>query len=80
MVQLWVYANTVLCFIEHSILDSYKPILFLRYVDNIFATSICKEFYTLFKTQCPDVQLESVTIDTKGYLSRSTFSNPHSII
>ena len=31
------YANTVLYFIEHSILDSYKPILYLRYIDDIFA-------------------------------------------
>ena len=64
------YANTVLYFIEHSILDSYKPILYLRYIDDIFAifpsTAICNDFYTLFNTQCPDIQLESVTIDTKG--------------
>ena len=64
------YANTVLYFIEHSILDSYKPILYLRYIDDIFAifpsTAICNNFYTLFNTQCPDIQLESVPIDTKG--------------
>jgi len=64
------YANTVMFYIEHTLIDKYKPILYLRYIDDIFAIlptiEICKKFIIEFNNQCSNIQLESVTIAKSG--------------
>jgi len=64
------YANTVMFYIEHTIIDKYEPILYLRYIDDIFAilptVDICKKFIGEINNQCSNIQLESVTIGKTG--------------
>ena len=64
------YANTVMFYIEHTIIDKYKPTLYLRYIDDIFAIlptiDICKKFIGEINNQCSNIQLDSVTIGKTG--------------
>jgi hypothetical protein len=64
------YANIVMFYIEHKIIDQYKPILYLRYIDDIFAVlptkEICEKVITSLNNQCCNIQLESVTIGKSG--------------
>jgi hypothetical protein len=64
------YANTVMYYIEHTIIDQYKPTLYMRFIDDIYAIlpneNICKELITSTNNKCVKIQLESVTIGKSG--------------
>jgi len=64
------YANTVMFYIEHTIIDKHKPTLYLRYIDDIFAIlptiDICKKVIGELNNQCSNIQLDSVTIGKSG--------------
>jgi hypothetical protein len=64
------YANTVMYYIEHTIIDQYKPTLYMRFIDDIYAIlpneNISKELITSINNKCVNIQLESVTIGKSG--------------
>jgi len=78
------HANTVMFYIEHTIIDKYKPTVYLRYIDDIFTIlptiEICKNFIREFNNQCCNIQLESVTIGKTGIFLDLTLEIKNEII
>jgi hypothetical protein len=64
------YANTVMYYIEHTIIDQYNPTLYMRFIDDIYAIlpneNISKELITSINNKCVNIQLESVTTGKSG--------------
>lgn len=64
------YANLVLFFIEEPLLLKHTPLLYQRYLDDIFAIFPCKEiaeqYGYAFNQICPEIQLDAITIGNNG--------------
>ena len=63
------YANLVLYVLERELVHQYKPILYLRYLDDIFALfqdkQPAEDFIKSFNAQLPQIQLDAVNFDVK---------------
>jgi hypothetical protein len=79
-----VYANLVLFYIEEPLLSKqqYQPLLYQRYLDDIFAIFPSTETATLygitFNQVCSDIQLDAITIGNSGTFLDLNITLPHS--
>jgi len=64
------YANIVLYYLESKGLDETKPILYLRYIDDLFVIArdvvSANQLVTIFNSRCPSIQLDAVTTGSSG--------------
>jgi hypothetical protein len=64
------YANIVLCYLEQECLDNFKPIIYLRYIDDLFVVCqsivIANNIVACFNSKCTKIQLDEVTIAREG--------------
>jgi hypothetical protein len=63
------YANIVLYYLESKLLDSLQPLLYRRYIDDLFIIieeSNAPTIEQMFNEQCSSIQLDDVTIGLSG--------------
>ena len=80
-----VYANLVLFYIEEPLLSPQhsRPILYQRYLDDIFAIfpskEVAEQFGPAFNRICKEIQLDAITISNSGIFLDLNISLPHSL-
>jgi hypothetical protein len=64
------YANMVLSYLEQDLLDRLKPILYMRYIDDLFVIctshDIADRIVINFNSKCPCIQLDEITVGKSG--------------
>ena len=64
------YANIVLSYLEEDCLNTIKPILYMRYIDDLFVICQTKDvainIISTFNSKCDSIQLDETTIDREG--------------
>jgi hypothetical protein len=79
-----VYANLVLFYIEEPLLSTqqYQPLLYQRYLDDIFAifpsTETATQYGIAFNQVCSEIQLDAITIGNSGIFLDLNITLPQS--
>lgn len=75
------YANLVLYHMERSLVTQYKPILYQRYLDDLFvifnSETDARKFENSFNNINTDIQLDSTTFGSSGIFLDMVISIPH---